>query len=125
MYHSDEVIRLLEEQVSNRNNRNLLSGCAGCMKPCAPVKAGISRRTLFSTGAAAIGAGAASSRAAFGADPDRQQPILQKLKVQPVLQYQIYQRKQATSWRSWGGLLNEQLVREEEARRAVERREAA
>ena len=86
------------------------------MKPCAPVKTGISRRTLFSTGAAAIGAGAASSRAAFGADPDRQQPILQKLKVQPVLQYQIYQRKQATSWRSWGGLLNEQLVREEEAR---------
>lgn len=47
-------------------------------------------------------------------DPDK--PLLrfgEKLKVQPILLYQLFQRREATSWRPWGGLLTEQDVADE------------
>lgn len=46
----------------------------------------------------------------------RQQPISRPLKVQPVFNCEIYQRKEATSWRWTGAIQNEQELREEEQR---------
>lgn len=39
-----------------------------------------------------------------------------RLRVQPVLVYQIYKRRPQTSWRPWGGLFTETEVNEEKAR---------
>jgi hypothetical protein len=56
--------------------------------------------------------------AALGAanPADRQKPIQQTLKVQPVLSYEFYKRREATSWRPWGGILTEQDVAQEKER---------
>ncbi len=43
-----------------------------------------------------------------------------KLRVQPVLLYSIHQRREATSWRPWGGLHTEQDVDSEVKRISVE-----
>src|SRR4030066_917953 len=39
-----------------------------------------------------------------------------KLSIQPVLMYRIPQRRQATSWKSWGGVQTEQAAAEEATR---------
>ena len=47
-------------------------------------------------------------------DPDK--PIMvtgKKLRVQPILMYELYKKRPQTSWRPWGGLHNEQDVSEE------------
>ena len=46
----------------------------------------------------------------------RQQPVFRKLKVQPVFNCEIYQRKPVASWRWTGAIQNEQELREEEQR---------
>ncbi|MGC9347713.1 MAG: sugar isomerase [Anaerolineae bacterium] len=38
------------------------------------------------------------------------------LQVRPVLVYEVYERREATSWRSWGGIRTEEDARNEEAR---------
>lgn len=43
-----------------------------------------------------------------------QQPVFRPLKVQPVFNCEIYERKPATSWRWTGAIQNEQKLREEE-----------
>ncbi len=53
---------------------------------------------------------------ALAKDPDRQMPVRLPLKVQPVLLYEIPRRREATSWRQWGGLLTEQDVAAEKER---------
>jgi hypothetical protein len=53
---------------------------------------------------------------AFAKDPDRQPPVRVALNVQPVLLYEIPRRREATSWRQWGGLLSEQDVAAEKER---------
>jgi len=47
---------------------------------------------------------------------DRQQPVFRRLKVQPVFNCEIYQRKPATSWRWTGAIQNEQELHDEERR---------
>ncbi|RKY91744.1 sugar isomerase, partial [candidate division KSB1 bacterium] len=42
-----------------------------------------------------------------------------ELKVKPVLTYGVYQRREATSWRPWGGLQTEEDAKKE-ARRIEE-----
>jgi hypothetical protein len=37
-------------------------------------------------------------------DPERQMPIRAALKVQPVLLHDLPERREATSWRQWGGI---------------------
>lgn len=81
------------------------SSCASCS---------VSRRS-FLAGALAAPSVSAAARVPFK-DPARQQPIRLPLKVQPVLVYHISQRKQATSWRPWGGLLTEQDAAQEKER---------
>jgi hypothetical protein len=54
---------------------------------------------------------------AGGWDPDK--PLIvtgKKLKVQPILMYRTAKRREATSWKSWGGVQTDQAA-SEEARR--------
>jgi hypothetical protein len=87
----------------------------------AAARAGLSRRHLIlGASTAAVGAWAATSRAAASrpaetADTPRIAPA-SKLVVQPVLTYAIPKRRAETSWRSWGGLMTEPDVAEEVAR---------
>lgn len=57
-------------------------------------------------------------------DPER--PLVSEgrpLRVQPVLMYQVPQRREAASWKSWGGVQSEEAAGEEAARIAGEREE--
>jgi hypothetical protein len=83
------------------------SSCRACPE------AGLSRRNFLT---AAAGAALVPAATLGAANPsDRQKPIQQTLKVQPVLTYEFYKRREATSWRPWGGILTEQdLAREKE-----------
>ncbi len=83
--------------------------CQGCT--------GTSRRRFLTTLAAApLAASALRGAAASPTEPQRQQPIRLPLRVQPVLIYSISKRREAWSWRPWGGLLTEEDVAEEKQR---------
>ena len=86
--------------------------CQGCMAPCGVTRRQLGLMALAGAGAAKAVAGASS----LSADPARQQPIRLPLKVQPVLLYQFSKRRDKTSWRPWGGLMNEKDVAEEKQR---------
>ncbi len=90
--------------------RRAPDSCAGCCGPC-----GLSRRNFLAGGLTATALPLASSAPA-PRDPARQQPIRVPIRVQPVLVYQIFQRKEATSWRPWGGILTEQDAAQEKER---------
>jgi len=71
----------------------------------------------IASGILGIGASAHADSSIEGWNPDK--PLIatgKKLSVQPVLMYRIPQRRQATSWKSWGGVQTEQAA-EEEAKR--------
>ena len=89
------------------------SSCNQCAaKTCC---SSVSRRSfLAQAGVASLSAFAPSSLRA--ADPARQQPIRNTLKVQPVLIYSLAKRREATSWRSWGALQTEQDIADEKQR---------
>jgi hypothetical protein len=80
------------------------SGCCGSL---------ISRRQLL--GSTAVAPLAAR---AWAAPPEgARQPLVRKpLRVQPVLVYQLYKRRKQTSWRPWGGLMEERDVAAEKER---------
>lgn len=84
--------------------------CAGCAVSRSQA---VSRRSFLSTTALALGA---MPLGAYRPDPARQQPIKLPLKVQPVLIYETPQRREATSWRSWGGLQTEAQAADEKQR---------
>ena len=75
---------------------------------------GMSRRDfLIGLGAGGIGAWALTSQAHAALRkpiPGMGLRIGKTLRVKPVLVYHLYQRKQATSWRPWGGLHNQSDV---------------
>jgi hypothetical protein len=74
-------------------------------------------RREFVTGLGATAGLALSGPAAAQAhDPVHQAPIRQTLRVQPALLYSTPQRRQATSWREWGGVHTEQEAGEERNR---------
>jgi hypothetical protein len=85
--------------------------CTHCSARC--TAASFTRRQILAQAAgwAAIGPAAASA-----AEPDRQQPIDLPLKVQPILVYETPTRREATSWRNWGGIQTEQDAAEEKTR---------
>ena len=79
---------------------------------------GLSRREFIAATGIASTAGLslpALVSTTFGdsAGKDRQQPVFRRLKVQPVFNCVIYQRKPATSWRWTGAIQNEQELRED------------
>jgi hypothetical protein len=89
-----------------------------------PLLSGVTRRDfLFTAGALTVGGLAFSAvrlGAADEAAPDHRKPTHIPLKVQPVLTYHLPQRRQATSWREWGGLQTEKDVEAEKANITVE-----
>ena len=74
-----------------------------------PLPGATRRQFLYSVGAltAMAAAAPAISRAAQQALPKRGPMPRQLLKVQPVLTYEIPKRREATSWRNWGGIQTE------------------
>lgn len=85
------------------------ASCHGCMS-------GLTRRNLFASAAAP----AALKGVTLAADPEPVKPQGKTLVVQPVLIYQIYKRREQTSWRPWGGLFTETEVEAEKQRIARE-----
>ncbi len=87
------------------------AACGGCPG------AGVSRRRFM----AGVGGGLAmpvlhAAPPSQAKDPARQAPIRTALKVQPALLYSIPKRREATSWRSWGGVQTEQEATAEKER---------
>ena len=82
---------------------------------------GVNRRSfLGGVGSLVLGSTVASQLAAASfsqkAGMTMPSPIHTTLKVQPVLTYSIPQKREATSWREWGGLRNETAVADEKER---------
>ncbi len=101
---------------------DLLKACCCCAQAAAEARGWLTRRGLMAgLGAAAVGAWQATTPAARAAEDATEPKVVplgpgQKLKVQPVLTYALHQRREKTSWRPWGGLLEEKDVREETLR---------
>jgi hypothetical protein len=86
------------------------ASCGSCTACCGS----LTRRGLFSVPAAGVAA-AALARAA----PERKQPVTpmrKPLRVQPALIYEMYERREQTSWRPWGGLMTAKDVADEKNR---------
>lgn len=99
-----------------------MKGHAGC---CGCASHGMARRTfLAALGGTAVGSAALSGcatlgRAAPAAGEGLAGDLAQKkrpLRVQPALVYHLYQKREKTSWRPWGGLHTESDVEQELAR---------
>ncbi len=76
-----------------------------------------SRRTfLAAAGTAAAGAVLHAAAASRPSSISRQPPIRLPLRVQPIFNCEIYQRKPAASWRVTGAIQDERELQEEEAR---------
>jgi hypothetical protein len=105
--------------------KNISSGCK-CSCCTAMEGAGFSARDLnrrsflYRVGALAAGAAAMPAFSGAGAAqsllPQRKPRIQQILQVQPVLSYETPVRRNATSWRSWGGIQTDQDAAAEKER---------
>lgn len=81
-----------------------------------PTLAPVSRRDFIVTvGMLAVGGMAVPGWAAEAAS-SRPPRFRRRLAVQPVLTYDTPKRREATSWRSWGGIHTDDAAREEKAR---------
>ncbi len=91
--------------------------------PCTSCPAGaMSRRSLLKAGSLTIG-GMAIGQVAWsalaaqeGGEAEPVAPARAALKIKPVLTYDVPKRREATSWRGWGGIETEQQAKEEVAR---------
>ncbi len=94
---------------------------SACLHCCAAHRCGTADlcfdRRSFIAGAGLALAGL-SSLHAVGAAPEARHidPIRLPLRVQPVLVYELFTRKEATSWRPWGGVQTQQDVESERER---------
>lgn len=100
-------------------------GCCGYTARVTLASGSVSRRQfLHSVGALTAGGlalGTAGWAAASGeAGPVRPARIRKPLRVQPVLTYETPQRREATSWRNWGGIQTEADATKEQAHIAEE-----
>jgi len=85
---------------------------------------GMNRREFVGLSAASVAGGVLGLAARAGAvasgnswDPDR--PFVATgaaLRVQPILMYRVAQRREATSWKSWGGVQDDRTAAEESNR---------
>ncbi|MCW5980505.1 MAG: hypothetical protein KIT09_20665 [Bryobacteraceae bacterium] len=78
--------------------------------------AGFSRRELLAISAAGLAAAPSAGAWTGPAGAGRHPVVRLPLKVQPVLVYETYQRREQTSWRPWGGLLSDQDIEAEKNR---------
>jgi len=86
------------------------------------------RNFLINAGVLTIGGLALTSLDAGGAAapaPPRPPRWRKALRVQPVLTYDVPQRREATSWRNWGGVQTEEQAKAEQERIARELRQMA
>ena len=93
--------------------------CAAAPAPNVPLPAGVTRRRfLYGVGAATVGGIALPALDVAAAEGlSRRGPRPRRvLTVQPVLTYEVPQRREATSWRSWGGLQTDADADQERAR---------
>ncbi len=85
-----------------------------------PALIGHSRRTFLQSVGVASLATLALSRIADAADAPASESelprLMKRLRVQPVFTYSVPQRREATSWREWGGIQTEAGANEERAR---------
>ena len=97
-------------------------GCSCCSAlALAGPDAGVTRRRfLYSVGALTAGGLALTAFDAAAGESDtgpQRPPRLRKpLRVQPVLTYDVPKRREATSWRNWGGIQTEQDAAKEKER---------
>jgi hypothetical protein len=99
--------------------------CAAGAASSPSLTAGVTRRRfLYGIGAATVGGVALPAldlAAAEEAGLPRRGPLPRRpLVVQPVLTYEVPQRREATSWRSWGGLQTDADAEQERTRIARE-----
>ncbi len=92
----------------------------------------INRREFVSISAASaaglLGLGSTVNRGAQADSWDPDKPMVstgRALRVQPVLMYRVAQRREATSWKSWGGVQDDRAAAEESARITEELRTLA
>ena len=83
----------------------IAKSCRGC-GPSVPTRRGFLTSIAGAATLPLLGRAAAK-------DPVRQQLVIKPLKVQPVLLYRLPQRREGTSWRSWGGIQTQQDVDQE------------
>ncbi len=74
------------------------------------------REFLYTVGAVAAGSVVGASAQQPGTDFPRGPLPKTPIRIQPVLSYEIPQRRQATSWRNWGGIQTEGDAAEEKER---------
>jgi hypothetical protein len=94
--------------------------CRAAIAPPAPSPGVTRRHFLYGVGAATVGGVTLSApglRAAEDTGLPRRGPLPRRpLAVQPVLTYEVPQRREATSWRSWGGIQTDADAEQEKAR---------
>ncbi len=99
------------------NHHTHVHSCCCCTKSHS---CGVNRRDFMAgMGTLAAGGMALSSKGrkrAFAQEPEHKPPRSLPLKVQPVLIYHLPQRREQTSWRSWGGIQTAQDVAAERDR---------
>ena len=110
---------------SNHKLHSCNCGCCAVQSLRASGAAWNRRDFLFRVGTAAAAGLAFSALDTLAADPALALPVRgplprRALKVQPVLTYALPTRREATSWRSWGGLQKEADVAAEKARITTE-----
>jgi hypothetical protein len=109
--------------LNSKQERNVIGDGACCSFDADRRRSaeGLTRREFIAATAFTAAAGLALPGLAGGvADPlekpQRHRPVFLPLKVQPVFNCDIYQRKPATSWRVTGAIQNAQELRDEEQR---------
>ncbi len=107
----------------NDQNKFVKNPCACCSVPACHrcQSAGLNRRDfLFKAGTLAAGGLMYSTLGLTAAsqlkEPARRPLVNVPLRIQPVLTCTLHQKRQAGSWRDWGGLMTDQDIADEQAR---------
>lgn len=105
----------------NLTSHSCSCGCCGHMARVSLTTGSVTRRQfIHSVGAMTLGGIALSAidldAAVEELGPRRPDRIRKALKVQPVLTYEVPKRREATSWRNWGGIQTEDDAAKEKAR---------
>ncbi|MGC8830579.1 MAG: sugar isomerase [Verrucomicrobiia bacterium] len=112
---------LSNKENSHNHLHNHIHCCCGC-HPNGPQNDAMNRREFLATTGIVLGglALASTTASSTAAENITVKPIRKPLKIQPVLTYDTPTRRNATSWRNWGGIQTEQQAAEEVKRITAE-----